>query len=819
MPYDSSNEAAALARGFSVEQLKRIQRQQGLSNKTLSALSEGGHRTVLTRLDNPDRPRARQAHYRLQLVDETGTIPPNALNTALKQLDSARSRGFVSAAVAGVPCGRQVDTPRSLIPGVPVLDPTAGLSPAQSGWTSLGPGNIGGRTRAIVVHPGNAAIIWACSVGGGIWRSDNGGGLWEPVDDLMANLAVSCMIMDPDDSDILYAGTGEGFSNVDALRGGGVFQTLDGIHWTQLPTTATADFHYVNRLAISRNSRVLLAATENGLFRSDDALRTDWTQVLSGAAVADVRFHPGDSRKAVAGGTRNGTAYYSNNGGRTWHEASHPAGPWSGRVELAYAVADPHIVYASVQMNSGQIWRSEDGGRTYARRNSSNENGVAANYLGQQGWYDNVIWAGKPDDADFLLLGGIDLWKSADGGNNLEQISNWRLNHSVHADHHVIVAHPDFDGTNNKTVFFGNDGGIYRTDDVFTAGDDVGWVNLVNNYAVTKFYGGAGNPATGTIVGGAQDNGTLSFSPQQGREWREIFGGDGGYVAADPDNPDIWYGEYVNLQIFRNTNGASSGANWWETYICGRFFNNMTNNWDWKPEPFQIPDARLRQALFIAPFILDPNNSDRMLAGGAALWRSNNVKAPNTDSSGPEWTLIKDSIGGFAYISAIAVARGDSDLVWVGHRSGEVFRSRNATADEPIWQRIDHAGTNPLTVRRFCTHIAVDPGDHNIVYVTFGGYADNNIWKTVDGGTNWHGIGNALPDAPVRSLVIHPRRREFLYAGTEVGVFASENAGATWSPTNEGPTNCSVDDLFWMAETLISVTHGRGMFQIDLSGV
>ena len=132
---------------------------------------------------------------------------------------------------------------------------------------------------------------------------------------------------------------------------------------------------------------------------------------------------------------------------------------------------------------------------------------------------------------------------------------------------------------------------------------------------------------------------------------------------------------------------------------------------------------------------------------------------------------------------------------------------------------MDHAGTNPLTPTRFCTRITIDPRNNNIVYVTFGGYNRGNVWRTTDGGVKWSNIGNLLPEAPVRSLAVHPRKSKFLYLGTEVGVFASEDSGATWGPTNEGPTNCSVDELFWLREVLVCATHGRGMFTINLSNV
>ena len=148
-----------------------------------------------------------------------------------------------------------------------------------------------------------------------------------------------------------------------------------------------------------------------------------------------------------------------------------------------------------------------------------------------------------------------------------------------------------------------------------------------------------------------------------------------------------------------------------------------------------------------------------------------------------------------------------------------MFKSANATAANPTWRRVDHTGSQPLTAGRYCTGITIDAKDHDTVYVTFGGYVKSNVWKTTDAGGKWSNIGSALPAAPARALTLHPDDSELVYAGTEVGVFASDNGGATWSPTNEGPTNCSVDDLFWMDRVLVCVTHGRGMFKLDLADV
>ncbi|RZU11319.1 hypothetical protein EV645_6481 [Kribbella rubisoli] len=818
----TSNEGLA-DRGLTIEQVRTLRQTRGLSSAGIQAIPESALARALRRLEYPDMPRARELFRRNQARDERGLFPTHALLGAARQLDSIRLRRAERAAVAGVPTGTTVAPQRlGMHPA-----PTAGL--ARPNWVSIGPGNIGGRTRSLVFHPQEPDTIWAASAGGGLWRTDDAGQTWQPVDDLMANLAVTSVAIDPTDPDVLYAGTGEGFFNVDAIRGAGLFRTVDGVTWSQLPATLGAPFATVNRIALNATGEVLLAAGTGGLSRSADAGRTAWTKVLT-AQIADVKCHPTDPDKAVAGSLRGGTAWLTADGGQTWTEAEHDT-PWEGRVELAYATADPEVVYASVDIRNGEIWRSTDGGASFTARTSLNADGDPASYLGDQGWYGNVIWAGDPEDSDLVVVGGVDLWRSTDGGDTVNEMSTWWSRESAHADQHAIASHPNFDGQSNSTVLFGNDGGVYRAPDIRTVGDDPdlpkvnGWQNLNNDYGVTQFYSGAVN-SEGTIIGGAQDNGTLAFHPPNGADkWIEIFGGDGGFCAADPQDPDIFYGEYVFLNIHRNLDGATSDDTTGDRYISGQFWDAVNERWDFKPAPFTIADAKTQRAAFIAPFTLDPNDSDRMLAGGESLWRTNDVKAPNTPTSGPKWTRIKPPSASpgsprpFNAISAISIAPGDSDRVWVGYEDGQVWHSDDGTDPAPLWQRVDGVGAAPLVTGRFCTQIALPAGQPDVVLATFGGYVANNVWRSDDGGTTWRSIGAGLPGAPVRAITVHPRRQDFLYLGTELGLFASDDGGTSWSATNEGPTSCSVEDLIWSDETLICVTHGRGMFTIDLSGV
>src|SRR4029079_3909951 len=461
--------------------------------------------------------------------------------------------------------------------------------------------------------------------------------------------------------------------------------------------------------------------------------------------MAFVACHPRDASLAIAGGF-SGDAYWSTDAGEIWS----PAVLRGGRVELAYAAADPSIVYASVNAQGGQIWRSNDGGRSYRRR-AGLKDGRPAAYLGGQGEYGNVIWAGDLNDTDLVLVGGIDLWRSTNAGDTLIDISTWYEAASAHADHHCIVTAP----VAGSRVFFGNDGGIYATADVRTVGNDpalprvFGWRKLVNEYAVTQFYAGAGNPATGILIGGAQDTGTLRFDPATGpNAWTRMEGGDGGWCVADLQDPNIFYGEYVYLDLHRSMDGGQSAD-----YISGQFFNFATNQWDWKLDPFTIPDARSEQALFIAPFVLDPNDPNVILAGGLSLWRTHDARAQVTAASGPKWERVKLSAG--TCISALAIDVRDSAVVWVAHEDGQLYLTTDATAQTPTWTRRGASGGHPFP-ERYCTSIVIDVTKSDTLYATFNGFVHDNVWRTTDRGLNWASIGSALPEAPVNTLVIHP---------------------------------------------------------------
>lgn len=713
--------------------------------------------------ERPDFPAEAVAHRNLQLQDENGVIAPDGLILAKIHADAMRA------------------IPNTL---------GAGIDPAS--WTWLGPGNIGGRVRTIVIDPVTPTTWFAGSVAGGIWKTTNSGTSWTPVNDFMANLAVSTMLMQPGTPSTMYAGTGEGFYNSDGIRGAGIFKsTNSGTTWSQLPSTTSSNFNYVNRLAMSPDGATLLAATRSGIYRSTDGGATFPTAIISnvGSGITDVNFHPTDNNLAVAAGY-NGNAWYSTNAGASWSAATGLPGGSFVRVEIAYAPSNPMIVYASVDVSSGSLYKSTDGGATYALVFSG-----TPDYLSSQGWYDNALWV-DPTNENFLIVGGVDLWKSINGGTSWSQISAWQYaQNSAHADNHTVVSLPGFNGTSNTSVLFTNDGGVYFTADVYNVGTDSpqhrnGWVEKNNALGITQFYGAAGNATTGTVVGGTQDNGTLRYTTAGGTEGLSaMFGGDGGFCASDPTDPNYFYGEYVRLQIHRSSNGGVSS-----NYIYSG-----------------ITEAGSTSANFIAPFILDPNSPSRLLAGGSQLWRTSNVKA-----GAPTWTSIKAAVG--SPISAIAVAPGSADICWVGHNNGNVYKSINCTAASPTWTQVDMNGAG--LPNRYVQRITFDPTNISRIYVSFGGYSADNLYQTSDSGMTWanrSGSGvTALPSAPVRDIEVNPGNASWLYAATEIGIFTSEDMGATWQIPQNGPANVSVDELTWMGPTLVAATHGRGLYKASV---
>lgn len=276
-------------------------------------------------------------------------------------------------------------------------------------WVERGPANVGGRTRAIVVDPSDVThkTWFAGSVGGGVWKTTDAGTTWVPLTDNMPNLAVTCLEISKSNNNVLYAGTGEGFNNADAIQGDGILKSTDkGATWSQLAsTTLNSDFSYVNRLAVDpNNENIVVAATNTGIFKTTNG-GTNWSKVYSGT-VQDLRANPSNYNTLYAPTTQG--VMRSFNAGATW-VLPEKAKFGGGRIEIAAALSDTNRLYASVDSAPNKIYSTFDGGTTWVE--VLEKSGADIAWLGEQGWYDNTIGV-NPFDANIVYFAGIDLWQA-----------------------------------------------------------------------------------------------------------------------------------------------------------------------------------------------------------------------------------------------------------------------------------------------------------------------------------------------------------------------------------------------------------------------
>ena len=277
-------------------------------------------------------------------------------------------------------------------------------------WIERGPANVGGRTRAIVVDSDDAthSTWFAGAVGGGVWKTTDAGSSWMPLTDDLPNLAVTSLKMAESNRNVLYAGTGEGFYNADAIEGNGIMKTTDkGATWIQLATTAAdPHFSYVNRLAIDpTDENIVVAATNSGIYKTTDG-GTTWSEVYTPGRIQDMRANPENFNTLFATTTQG--VIRSFDAGSTWVLPS-KAKFGGGRIEIATSKSDTNRLYASVNSTPNKVFATSDGGTTWVEVEEFDGSDKA--WLGAQGWYDNTIGV-HPYDENIVYMGGIDLWRS-----------------------------------------------------------------------------------------------------------------------------------------------------------------------------------------------------------------------------------------------------------------------------------------------------------------------------------------------------------------------------------------------------------------------
>ena len=659
-------------------------------------------------------------------------------------------------------------------------------------WEERGPNNVSGRTRALLVDAGDPTgnTVFAGGVGGGIWRTEDDGNTWMQVDDFLDNMAVNSIIQDPNNSDVIYFGTGEGYGNSDAIRGMGIWKSTDGgLTFNQLSfTNNNSDFFYVNSLAAIDigSSTVLLAACSNlsGVHRSTDGGNT-WTEVLGGSAMDLTIASNGD---AYAGMDLSGI-YKSTDNGLNWTEVYD--GNNEGRIELAAAPSNSQVVYALIEgLNSvlPRIRKTVNGGTDWTLVSNpvwfdQNCGSPNADWTRGQDWYD-LIAAVDPNDEDRVFVGAVDLFVTDDGGINWTQITSWAGacgRDYLHADQHALV----FVGNNSSELWSGNDGGVSKSYNATQAIPNFDFKGV--GYNVTQFYACDIHPSEGEeyFLAGSQDNGTQRFI-SAGLNWTtSATGGDGGFCHIDQLTPNVQITSFTR----NNYNISIDGGN---SYFAG---------------------PRQNTGLFINP--TDYDDEAKKLYGSWSTGIYFRWENPSTGGASYSTINVQQITGSCTHVRT---SPNVSNRVYFGTSSGRVVRVNNAhngaSGSSKNGSVIFDVGVGSVS----CVEIEVGNEDHMII--TLSNYGVVSIYESTNATSadpNWTNIEGNLPDIPVRWALLNPNDNDQLMLATELGVWSTDDiygSNTDWEPTNANLANTRVDMIKLRSSDNIAIaaTHGRGLF-------
>jgi len=714
-------------------------------------------------------------------------------------------------------------------------------------WTERGPNNMGGRSRAILVDRNDATnnTVLVGSVSGGMWRTTNfkaATPTWTRISTVSANLAITCIAQDPSSFNTMYAGTGEGYFNIDAVRGLGIYKSIDGgLTWALIASTTTGgtnvgDFTFVQDIVVYSNGNVYASGISSVFCNNGGVLKstnggTTWTRVIglltggmcSGAA--DFRGYDleisasGDiyatTQDVSTADTSIGRVWRSDAGVNvgnvgTWTDITpHPnAGEFWQRIELACAPSNNNRVYALIQGTTNAIdtiLRSDDRGVNWTNINNTatlwcdQGSSTSTDFSRNQAWYD-LILAVKPDNQDVVFAGGVDLMTSANAGGVWTQATQWASGcgfiPNIHADNHNIVYLP---GAPNEFIAL-NDGGIY-----YTTNNGTSFTNKSAGYNSIQYYAGALHPTAGSnyMLGGSQDNGSHALNAAGLTSGTTVTGGDGGFCFIDQDDPTFQITSFTGSQysISRNS-GASFGV--------GAFFAG---------------------GRFINPTEYD-NTANLIYCAGVGR----NFRRIENITSGPIQAFsTPTSSNTSVMISALKVDPNTANRVWLAYQG---------SGQTPMIYRLDNAhtamtGPPPDTVRvsapaipngAFISSIDVETGNASHLMLTVSNYGVNSVWESIDMGASWQSIEGNLPDMPVRWGVFvpagfnpgsAPNAIGGVVLATELGVWSTQtlNGGSTvWIQNSTGLGNVRTDMLKIRAsdKTILAATHGRGMFTAAL---
>jgi photosystem II stability/assembly factor-like uncharacterized protein len=680
----------------------------------------------------------------------------------------------------------------------------------------------GGRSLTAAGVPGDPTTYYFGATGGGVWKSTDGAMTWSSVFDKEGTSAIGSIAVANSNPSIVYVGTGEACIRGNISHGDGVYKTLDGGKtWKNI---GLRDSRAIGKVIIHPNNPdiVFVAAlghpygpnAERGIFRTLDGGKT-WEKVLykdENTGGIDVAFDPHNPNIVFGalwqarrtswslddGGPGSGV-YRSHDGGTTWKRLdAHglPKGPY-GKIGVAVA-ANSDRVYALIEAHNpdGGLYRSDDGGETWELVNASHS-------LWQRPWYYMHIIA-DPRDENVVYIMDVEAYKSTDGGHLFNKVA------VPHGDNHGLWIDP----LNSKRMIASNDGGVTVTIDggkTWTAQDNqptAQFYHVITDDATPyRVYGAQQDSGTVGIVS-RSDDGSIGYS-----DWYDVGGGEAGYIAPYPADPDIVYAaDYQgNITRYDRHIGQVKAITEQPELSDAHGAANLEHRFQWT-----------------APVLISPHDPNTLYHGGEVLfktvdggvhWEAISPDLTRNDKSkqkvsGGSITLDDSGTEYYDTIFALAESPITKGLLWVGTDDGLIQLTRDegktwtniTPKDLPEWSRISQIAPSPFDAAT--AYVAVDRHQFDDL--------KPYIYKTSDYGKTWTKLGQGIPEtAFVRVVREDPKKRGLLYAGTETGLYVSFNDGANWRSLQLNLPTTPVHDLAIKENDLVVATHGRAFWILD----
>ena len=680
-------------------------------------------------------------------------------------------------------------------------------------WKERGPNNIPGRDRVTKISPTNPDKWYVGTAGGGVWITENAGTSWRNTTDYtVPSLATSTLGISSSDPNVIYAGSGEPYGNLDALTGVGVIKSTDaGETWTYLSNTAS--FGSVGRVLVNpTNSNHVIVGTSTGIYVSTNG-GTSWSQTLTGTGTTTNTqdIVSTNDFSAIYAAVNTYGVMKSVDGGTTWTRVFDAPSKAKSikRIELSVAPTDNNRIFLSTEAGTTvAFYISDDAGATFTELTYATSD--SKEILSTQGWYDNMVTT-NPFNKNIVYVGGVYLAKltidtSANTYSVLQIASGYdttKLNDHVHPDQHGLVCQVNPNNPAQFRMILTNDGGVYYTTYKSNPGETEGdWIGPVTGLNTTQFYGADKKKNEDSYIAGAQDNGssaTITSPSGTTSNYKALFGGDGFEVLWNYNNPNkLLFGSQYNNFITSLTG------------INGTLYYARNADYGSTKSPFYSKLANAN------------NNPDVVFTvSSSGVWRS-----PNFGSSWSLSTFNTTNNGtwlGNASYATVKVSVANPNVVWaasaVSGGAGTTYKV-NLSKDNGLTFAKTTNTSFPTTGNYYISGLATSNINEATAYVLFSATNQPKVVKTTDFGSTWVDISGfdgtnttslrGFPNVSVHSLLEMPFDTNVLWAGTDIGVFETVDGGNNWYLVTAFPP-VSVWNMKIVDNQVVLATHGRGV--------